>query len=150
MEPSSLTAMLLQLQDEYELPPIYITENGAALDDVLESDGRIHDRRRIAYLDNHLGALASAIKGGVDVRGYFVWSLLDNLKWPLGFKKTFGLIHVDRLTLSRSVKESGLWYKRVIRNNRADIRGEVRNSSKQEAFSVGRTPRLQRRRMNVS
>ncbi len=118
MEPASLTAMLLQLQDEYELPPIYITENGAAIDDVVAPDGFIHDTRRIAYIDNHLAALSRAIKGGVDVRGYFVWSLLDNLEWPLGFKKTFGLIHVDRQTLSRSVKDSGLWYKRVIRNNR--------------------------------
>ncbi len=119
MVPSALSKMLIDLHREYQLPPIFITENGAALDDTVEPNGRIRDHGRIAYIDSHLKALHTAIKSGVDVRGYFVWSLMDNLEWPLGYKKTFGLMHVNRSTLERTIKDSGLWYSRVIaRNNR--------------------------------
>lgn len=117
MVPDSFTKMLLDLERDYEMPPVYITENGAALDDTV-SDGRVNDRHRIKYLDEHIGAVARAIKGGADVRGYFAWSLMDNLEWPLGFAKTFGLIHVDRSTLNRTVKDSGLWYAKTIARNR--------------------------------
>lgn len=117
MVPDSFTKMLLELERDYEMPPVYITENGAALDDTL-SNGRVNDRHRIKYLDEHVGAVARAIKGGADVRGYFAWSLMDNLEWPLGFAKTFGLIHVDRNTLNRTVKDSGLWYAKMIAKNR--------------------------------
>jgi beta-glucosidase len=116
MAPDSFTKMLVDLERDYEMPPVYITENGAALDDTV-SDGRIHDRGRIGYLDTHIDAVARAIKGGADVRGYFAWSLMDNLEWPLGFAKTFGLIHVDRTTLNRTVKDSGRWYARTIARN---------------------------------
>lgn len=116
MVPDSFTKMLVDLNREYEMPPVYITENGAALNDTV-SRGRINDRGRIKYLDDHIGAVARAIKGGADVRGYFAWSLMDNLEWPLGFAKTFGLIHVDRTTLDRTVKDSGLWYAKVIAKN---------------------------------
>lgn len=116
MVPSALTDMLVDLNETYELPPVYITENGAALDDVV-TRGRIRDTGRIQYLDSHLKAVAAATARGVDVRGYFVWSLMDNLEWPLGFAKTFGLIHVDRATLKRTVKDSGHWYAKVIEKN---------------------------------
>ncbi|MBY0372670.1 MAG: beta-glucosidase [Bryobacteraceae bacterium] len=115
--PSALSKMLIELNDKYELPPVFVTENGAALDDTVDSDGRIRDHGRIAYLDSHLKALSAAIASGVDVRGYFVWSLMDNLEWPLGYKKTFGLLHVNRATLERTIKDSGRWYSRVIAKN---------------------------------
>lgn len=118
MVPSAFTQMLIDIDREYELPPIYITENGAALDDVVTESGRIHDHGRIKYIDQHIAAIARATAAGVDVRGYFVWSLMDNLEWPLGFAKTFGLTHVDRTTLKRTVKDSGLWYSRTIGKNR--------------------------------
>lgn len=114
IRPRSLTDMLVDMKAEYpNLPPVYITENGAALTDELK-DGRVQDAKRIAYLDQHLRALNLAVKRGVDVRGYFVWSLMDNLEWSLGYAKTFGLIHVDRTTLARTIKDSGHWYRRLI------------------------------------
>lgn len=115
--PQSLTEMLVAMQDDYNLPPIYITENGAALDDVFKS-GHVADSHRINYLHSHLLALRKAVRAGVDVRGYFVWTLMDNLEWSLGFAKTFGLIHVNRKTLKRTVKDSGLWYRDVIAANK--------------------------------
>jgi len=116
MVPEAFTKMLTDLHADYELPPVYITENGAALDDTVVN-GRIHDKGRIAYIDSHIDAVARATRAGVDVRGYFVWSLMDNLEWPLGFKKTFGLTHVDRASLKRTLKDSALWYRRVIARN---------------------------------
>ncbi len=116
--PAALSGMLVLLQQEYgaALPPIYITENGAALDDTVKG-GRIHDVGRTRYIHDHLSAIESAIAAGVDMRGYFVWSFMDNLEWSLGFKKTFGIVHVDRKTLRRTVKDSGRWYSRVIAIN---------------------------------
>lgn len=114
--PPALCEMLIGLNDKYRLPPIYITENGAALDDTLV-DGRVHDDGRIAFIDGHLKALANATNAGVNIMGYFVWSLMDNLEWSLGYSKTFGLVHVDRKTMKRTVKDSGLWYRNVIRAN---------------------------------
>lgn len=113
VHPDSLSRMLIELNREYKLPPIYITENGAALDDTL-AKGRVKDEQRIRYLRDHLKAVEKAVRKGVDVRGFFVWSLMDNLEWSLGYAKTFGLIHVDRQTLERTVKDSGRWYTDVI------------------------------------
>lgn len=115
--PQSFTDMLLQMNREYrDLPPIYITENGAALADPVRSRD-ILDVNRMRYLHDHIGAVAAAVRKGVDVRGYFVWSLMDNLEWSLGYGKTFGLVHVDRKTLRRRIKDSGKWYREVIRTN---------------------------------
>jgi beta-glucosidase len=94
-----------------------ITENGAAFPDVAGADGIVHDTDRIAYLEGHLGAVRDAIAGGVDVRGYFVWSLLDNFEWAWGYSKTFGIVHVDFETLVRTPKQSAGWYKSVIEAN---------------------------------
>lgn len=116
IHPRSLGDMLIDVNEKYRLPAVYITENGAALDDTLK-DGRVHDGGRIKYLHGHLKALARATRHGVDLRGYFVWSLMDNLEWSLGYGKTFGLVHVDRKTLDRTVKDSGRWYRDVIRAN---------------------------------
>ncbi len=115
--PAALTRMLLAMNQEYTLPPIYITENGAALADTNTATG-VHDNRRMLYIHEHLSAIELAIAGGVDMRGYFAWSLMDNLEWSLGYSKTFGMVHVDRQTLVRTVKDSGLWYRAMIKANR--------------------------------
>jgi beta-glucosidase len=92
-----------------------VTENGAAFPDVLQGGGRVEDPRRVAYLEGHLGAVHDAISAGVDVRGYFAWSLLDNFEWALGYSCRFGLVHVDYDTLERTPKLSAQWYSRLIR-----------------------------------
>ena len=94
--------------------PIYVTENGSAWPDTVSEDGRVHDPDRTAYLHGHLGAVADAIEGGTDVRGYFAWSLLDNFEWAYGYDKRFGIVHVDYDTQERTVKDSGLEYARII------------------------------------
>ncbi|MDJ0769643.1 MAG: GH1 family beta-glucosidase [Ilumatobacter sp.] len=115
--PEGFTAFLQRLHREYpDLPPIYITENGAAYDDPVV-DGRCADPRRIDYLDRHLRALRDAIDSGVDVRGYYQWSLFDNFEWALGFDKRFGIVHVDFDTLERTPKDSAHWYRDVIKAN---------------------------------
>ncbi|NNE10656.1 MAG: family 1 glycosylhydrolase, partial [Ilumatobacter sp.] len=115
--PDGLTALLVRLRDDYpNLPPVYITENGAAYDDPVV-DGRCHDERRIEYLDLHLRALRAAIDAGVDVRGYYQWSLLDNFEWSYGYDKRFGMVHVDFDTMTRTPKDSAYWFRDVIRAN---------------------------------
>ncbi len=112
----ALTRMLVSMNEEYRLPPIFITENGAALDDTF-AKGRVRDVGRMAYIHDHLSALESAVAAGVNVAGYFAWSLMDNLEWSLGFKMTFGIVHVNRNTLVRTIKDSGLWYRDMIKFN---------------------------------
>ena len=115
VNPNGLRDLLLRLTAEYPaLPPLYITENGAAYDDVVDEDGRIRDLEREAYVLDHLDAVREAIAEGADVRGYFVWSLLDNFEWAWGYAKRFGIVHVDYDTLERTVKDSGRAYARVI------------------------------------
>lgn len=113
--PSALYRLLLKIHREYpNLPPIYITENGAAFADAISPDGKVHDERRAAYIRNHLLALHQAIQEGVDVRGYFVWSLLDNFEWAFGYSKRFGIVYVDYETQERRIKDSGWMYARII------------------------------------
>ena len=115
--PTGLTELLVRLHSEYPgLPPVYITENGCAYDDPV-IDGRCMDPRRIDYLDQHLRSLLDAIERGVDVRGYFHWSLMDNFEWALGYDKRFGLVHVDFDTLARTPRDSASWYRAVINRN---------------------------------
>ena len=111
---------LNRMHADYHLPPIYITENGAAYVDVLSPDGKVHDERRIDYLRQHFTQVRLAMQDGVDIRGYFVWSLLDNFEWGHGNTKRFGLIRVDYETLERTIKDSGEWYSRVIASNRVE------------------------------
>ena len=99
------------------LPPIYITENGAAYPDQVSADGTVHDPRRVAYLRRHLLALHEAISAGVDVRGYFVWSLMDNFEWAQGYACRFGIVHVDYADQRRTPKTSARWYGQVARGN---------------------------------
>ncbi|HEX8229684.1 MAG TPA: GH1 family beta-glucosidase [Chloroflexia bacterium] len=109
--------LLLRLNREYRLPPLYITENGAAFVDEPGTDGKVHDPRRVSYLQEHLGAVRDAMHEGVDMRGYFVWSLLDNFEWAEGYSKRFGVVYVDYPTQRRIVKDSGEWYAQTIAQN---------------------------------
>nr|WP_033279170.1 GH1 family beta-glucosidase [Streptomyces sp. NRRL F-525] len=110
-----LLDLLLRLKADYPAVPLYITENGAAFDDVVEEDG-VHDADRIAYLDGHLRSCARAIGQGVPLEGYFVWSLLDNFEWSFGYGPRFGIVHVDYATQRRTPKDSARWYAEVIRS----------------------------------
>jgi beta-glucosidase len=112
--PQGLTRLLQRLHREYRLPPLYITENGAAFPDTVTAEGRVPDARRLEYVRQHLLALHEAMTAGVDVRGYFVWSLMDNFEWAHGYGKRFGIVHVDYDTQVRTIKESGRWYSQVI------------------------------------
>jgi beta-glucosidase len=112
-----LYRLLTALQQRYPVPPIYIIENGAAFKDLLTPDGHVHDSRRLNYLREYITALHEAVQSGVDVRGYFVWSLLDNFEWSFGYSKRFGIIYVDYLTQRRVIKDSGHWYAQVITQN---------------------------------
>ncbi|MGH3762877.1 GH1 family beta-glucosidase [Actinophytocola sp.] len=117
VQPDGLTDLLLRLHSEYPGVPLYITENGAAYPDEVGPDGTVRDVDRLAYLAVHLRAAHAAIRRGVDLRGYFCWSLLDNLEWAEGYAKRFGLVHVDFATQRRTVKDSARWYAGVISRN---------------------------------
>lgn len=108
--PNALYRLLKRIHADYNPPAIYITENGAAYEDVLTPDGKIHDERRTAYFESHLGAVQDAIDDGVPVKGYFAWSLLDNFEWAEGYTKRFGLYYVDYATQDRYLKDSGAYY----------------------------------------
>lgn len=111
--PRGLTELLVKLHAEYDLPPIYITENGMASADQVQGE-QVPDARRIAFVESHLAALHDAMRQGVDVRGYFLWSLLDNFEWNSGYAKRFGIIHVDYATQRRTLKDSAIWYRNFI------------------------------------
>jgi beta-glucosidase len=123
VHPSSLRDLLLRVSAEYTKLPLYVTENGAAFyDPPAAIRGRVEDPLRIDYLRTHLLACAEAIAKGVDLRGYYVWSLLDNFEWPQGFSQRFGIVHVNYETQERTVKESGTFYADVIRTNGESLR----------------------------
>ncbi len=115
--PAGLRESLRTVHRDYAPPAVYVTENGAAYDDPAAPDGRIADPRRLAYLDGHLHALHRALADGVPVRGYFLWSLLDNFEWGFGYLKKFGLFAVEPGTFRRLPRDSAFWYRDVIRSN---------------------------------
>jgi beta-glucosidase len=117
IDPEAFTELLLRIERDHPGLALMITENGAAFPDLQGSDGRVVDNDRIAYLHGHLEAVHAAIEAGVDVRGYFLWSLLDNFEWAWGYSKRFGIVHVDFDTLERRPKQSAYWYRDVIRAN---------------------------------
>lgn len=117
IDPGGLTSLLARLNEEYTRTPIYVTENGAAFHDYQGPDGSVHDPERVAYLHGHINAVKDAIDAGVDVRGYFAWSLMDNFEWAEGYSKRFGLAWVDYPTGERVPKDSFGWYQRVIAAN---------------------------------
>jgi beta-glucosidase len=122
--PAALTRVLVWIKDRYGNRPMYITENGAAFNDPpYAADGRIDDPLRISYLRDHLRAAHDAIAQGVDLRGYYAWSLLDNFEWAFGYAKRFGLVHVDFETLERTPKSSARFYSEVIRSHGAVLAG---------------------------
>jgi len=111
--PKGISHLLHQVYDRYDLPPVYITENGACYNTGISDDGQIHDQERLDYIANHLSELANATDAGIPLRGYFAWSLMDNFEWAEGYKMRFGLVHVDYDTQVRTLKNSGHWYAQV-------------------------------------
>ena len=115
--PDGLRKVLIDIHRDYKLPPLYITENGMACADEVRA-GRVNDQQRIDYVRMHLESIAKAREAGVDVRGYFYWSLMDNFEWESGYSKRFGLIHVDYATQKRTLKQSAHWYRNMIAQQR--------------------------------
>jgi beta-glucosidase len=114
--PPGLYDILKRVHDDYRPSRLLVTENGAAYEDVVE-EGHVDDPEREAYLHEHLLQAHRAVDDGVPLRGYFVWSLLDNFEWASGYGKRFGVIYVDYATQQRIVKRSGRWYAGVTREN---------------------------------
>ena len=117
IEPEGFTELLLRLSRDYPGVPLVVTENGAAFDDVVGPDGAVHDEGRVDYLRAHLSAVQDGLAAGADVRGYFLWSFLDNFEWAWGLSQRFGIVHVDFDTQQRRVKDSGRFYAAVIAAN---------------------------------
>jgi beta-glucosidase len=117
VEPDGLLDTLVRLHADYDPPPLYIHESGGAFPDRVTADGRVRDLDRISYLDAHIRACHDAIAAGVDLRGFFVWSLLDNFEWAEGYAQRFGIVHVDFDTQERIFKDSALWYRDVMHAN---------------------------------
>ncbi len=118
IHPEGLEELLRRISSDYTALPLYVTENGAAFHDYVDPEGAINDDERVAFFDGHLRAVQRAIAAGVDVRGYFAWSLLDNFEWAEGYAKRYGLVYVDFGTQVRIPKRSAHWYRRVIEGNR--------------------------------
>ena len=117
VEPEGLEQMLVRIKDEYADLPIYVTENGRAVHDYVDPEGGVDDEERVSYLDAHFRAVREAMEQGVDLKGYMVWSFLDNFEWAEGYSKRFGLVFVDYGTQRRVPKSSARWYKEVIERN---------------------------------
>ena len=116
--PAGLTELLLRLQRDWPVPPMFVDENGAAFRDAVVA-GRVHDHERTHYIARHIAAVGDAIAQGVPMAGYMVWSLLDNFEWASGYEKRFGIVHVDYATQVRTPKDSALWYRDFIASQRA-------------------------------
>ena len=112
-----LTDLLTGLYDRYSLPDCFITENGACINNE-PVDGVVNDQRRIDYLEKHFGATSDAMDKGIPVKGYFLWSLMDNFEWAEGFKMRFGIVHVDYDTQVRTLKNSALWYRNFLSDHK--------------------------------
>ncbi|BFM50267.1 GH1 family beta-glucosidase [Marinomonas sp. THO17] len=115
--PHAFSELLINLNKQYNLPPMFITENGAACADEL-INGEVNDDQRVRYLDGHINAVNDAIEAGVDIRGYFAWSLMDNFEWAEGYSKRFGLCYVDYKTQKRTIKRSGHAYKALLESRK--------------------------------
>ena len=116
--PDALYDLLARVGREYPALPLYVTENGASYTDYVDPDGAVRDVERIDYLQGYLSAIARAIAAGVDVRGYFHWSLLDNFEWGEGYRSRFGMVYVDYGTQRRIPKASAHWYSDLIARHR--------------------------------
>ena len=122
--PEGLTELLVRLDRDYDVPPMFVTENGGAFKDTL-INGRVHDDDRTAYIAQHIAAVSEAMQQGVRMSGYMVWSLLDNFEWASGYEKRFGIVHVDYATQKRTLKNSALWYRRFL----TEFAGSVKPSA---------------------
>lgn len=116
--PEGLTELLLRLHHDYPVPPLFITENGGAFKDQLDGE-RVHDVARVSYLKSHIAAMADAMRQGVRMGGYMVWSLMDNFEWASGYEKRFGIVHVDYKTQVRTLKDSARWYRDFLQRQKA-------------------------------
>ena len=119
--PDSLAAVLTRVSREFTQLPLYVTENGASFDDYVDPEGEVDDIERVAYLAGYLDAAGRAIASGVDLRGYYAWSFLDNFEWAEGYSKRFGLVFVDYRTQERIPKQSAHWYQRLIADHQASV-----------------------------
>ncbi|HLI06020.1 MAG TPA: GH1 family beta-glucosidase [Ktedonobacteraceae bacterium] len=119
--PPGLRELLLRMHNEYHIPRLYVTENGAAFLDVVSGDDLVHDARRIEYLREHFHEALAAISEGVPLAGYFVWSLMDNFEWAQGYSKRFGLVYIDYPTQRRVLKDSARWYRDFIASNGSEL-----------------------------
>jgi beta-glucosidase len=131
--PPGLFDLLNQIWDDYYVPAyakgvrtpeLMVTENGVPVPDVTDTDGQVHDERRIRYLRDYLSQVHRAIRAGVDIKGYYVWSFADNFEWNLGYEPRFGLVYINYETLQRTMKDSGKWFAEVIKENGFDIPGD--------------------------
>ncbi len=114
VHPAAIYQMIMRVSKDYGRP-IYITENGCSYDDGPGADGSVHDQRRVDYLEGYIGQVGGALGEGADVRGYYLWSFIDNFEWAFGYTQRFGIVHCDFTTLKRTVKDSGYWYRDMIR-----------------------------------
>ena len=121
INPEGLLDVLLRVNAEYPRLPIHVTETGIALNDYVDATGAVRDRARIDFYVEHLRAVREAISQGVDIRGFFTWSLLDSFEWAMGYSPRYGLIHVDFQTQKRILKESALWYRETIERNGGNL-----------------------------
>jgi beta-glucosidase len=117
ISPRAFYDQLMDIHERYGPIPIYVTENGAGYEETVSADGKVHDDQRIAFLEGYLGAVCDATAAGADVRGYFIWSLLDNFEWAFGYAKRFGLVYIDYATLKRIPKQSFEYYRSVAAAN---------------------------------
>ncbi|MFR9797475.1 GH1 family beta-glucosidase [Streptomyces sp. MS06] len=124
IDPTGLHELIMRYHREAPGLPLYVTENGAAYDDEPNADGSVHDPERIAYLHGHLSAVRRALTDGADVRGYYLWSLMDNFEWAYGYGKRFGAVYVDYATLARTPKSSARWYGEAARTGSLPAPGQ--------------------------
>jgi beta-glucosidase len=117
VEPEGLYDALVRLASDYDAPPLYVHEAGGAFPDQITPDGAVDDHDRLAFLDAHIRAGHDALAAHVDLRGFFVWSLLDNFEWAEGYTQRFGIVHVDFPSQRRTPKASALWYRDVMAAN---------------------------------
>ncbi len=121
ISPRGLYDILYYVHTRYNPPALYITENGAAFSDTISADGFIHDEQRTAYLRQHFEQAQRAIADGVPLKGYFVWSLMDNFEWACGYNARFGVVYVDYPTQKRIIKDSGHFLAQVASTNMLDV-----------------------------
>ena len=115
--PDGLYKLLTRIQEDYDPPELYVTESGIACPDRIDADGRIQDEERIEYLRSHFSAAHRALQEGVKLKGYYVWSLIDNFEWAHGYSKRFGVVYIDYKSQARILKSSANWYREVIANS---------------------------------